>query len=673
MKRTNCRSFARCLPLACLIALTSAALIARAEQWTAPTAEELSMTSQPEVPGAPAVYLFREEITNDKLHMWSKYARIKVLTEAGKEYANVELKSFDTRDNWGYTVNAIAGRTIHPDGTIVPFTGKPFDKLVEKGHDYREMAKVFTLPDVEVGSIIEYRYELRYDDNLVIAPSWYVQSDLYTRKAHYLWSPLTWTGPDGNQPRIAFAWTPILPKGDELKRLDFPGSEVSPGQIEMELNVKDVPPTPSDEFMPPIDSLSYRVLFYYTEFHTGDEFWKNEGKNWAKERDKFIGPDSKVKAAVKDLVAATDTQEQKLRKVYAAVMKLDNTSYSREHSAAEEKSQGLNEIKSADDIWERKRGSGNQIAQLFVAMARAAGMKAYLMGVVDRDHNMFLPVYLSLSQLDDDIAIVSVDGKDQYFDPGQRYCPYGQLAWKHTQVQGLRQTDGGAAIGTTPAQGYKDSRTDRIADLAMDEHGQATGTVTMTYRGSPALNWREEYLRGDATSLEHDLQTAMERLLPGGMDVKVKSIDKLEDYEEPLVVRFDVKGQIASSTGRRLLVPSDVFEVNAKPTFPHEKRDLPVYFDYASSVLDAVRVTFPASLSVESLPAADQTPFQKVAVYTRQVQATPTSVTVHRDLMIGEIIFELNVFPDLRAFYNKLETKDQEPVVLKAATPAGGN
>ena len=49
------------------------------------------MTSQPEVPGAPAVYLFREETTDDKLHMFSIYTRLKVLTERGKEYSNVEL------------------------------------------------------------------------------------------------------------------------------------------------------------------------------------------------------------------------------------------------------------------------------------------------------------------------------------------------------------------------------------------------------------------------------------------------------------------------------------------------------------------------------------------------------------------------------------------------------
>ena len=123
-------TIARCLPLVCLVALTS---IARADQWTAPTAEELKMTSQPQVPGAGAVYLFKEEVTEDKLHMWSKYVRLKVLTEAGKEYANVELKHYSSSEHGGYSVDGIAGRTIHPDGTIIPFTGKPFDKLIEKG------------------------------------------------------------------------------------------------------------------------------------------------------------------------------------------------------------------------------------------------------------------------------------------------------------------------------------------------------------------------------------------------------------------------------------------------------------------------------------------------------------------------------------------------------------
>src|SRR5271170_6393715 len=128
-------------------------------QWTVPTPEELSMTSQPEVPGAAAVYLFREETTVDSLHMFSIYVRLKVLTERGKEYANVELPYQHVSDGGSTAIEDVQGRTIHPDGTIIRFTGKPYEKLVEKTQGVKVMTKVFTLPDVEVGSIIEYRYK----------------------------------------------------------------------------------------------------------------------------------------------------------------------------------------------------------------------------------------------------------------------------------------------------------------------------------------------------------------------------------------------------------------------------------------------------------------------------------------------------------------------------------
>jgi transglutaminase-like putative cysteine protease len=674
----NCtirHSIACFISVICLVTLTSTV---RA-QWTVPTAEELKMTSQPEVPGAAAVYLFREETTDDRLHTWSKYIRLKVLTEGGKKYANVELTQYTSSDYGGYSVNDIAGRTIHPDGTIVPFTGKPMEKLVEKGQGFKMMAKVFTLPDVEVGSIIEYRYQLRYDDNYFIAPAWYIQTELYTRKAHYLWRPtgrpLITKSERGEQLTNTIAWTPILPKGFEVKQAHTPnGSTYEGEQITLELDIHDIAPLPDEEYMPPLNSLTYRVLFYYSAYRTMEEYWKNEGKGWSKLNDKFIGPGNKVKEAVKELAGPSDTADQKLRKLYASVMKLDNTMYSRGRSAAEEKSEGLNSPKSTDDILERKRGTDDQIAQLFVAMARAAGMKAYVMSVTARDRAMFVPQYLSFSQLNDLIAIVVVDGKEVFFDPGQRYCPYGHLAWKHTWASGLRQTEAGSALAETPGESYTASRTQRIAQLTMDEQGEMKGTVKMTWTGAPALSWRQSYLRGDSTSLNRDLRVAMEQLLANGMEIKVVGYQNADDYEQPFIVSYEVKGRIGSSTGKRLLVPSDIFEANSRPTFAHERREALIWFEYANTVLDGVQVTYPRNMAVESVPVSEQLQLQKFAVYALKTDSTPSRFTVHREFDLGTILYKVEEYPDLRAFYGKFETKDQEPVVLKIVAPsAAGN
>lgn len=669
MNRLSAKRLSCALLFAALLTLTSSS--ARADHWTAPTSEELKMTSQPEVPGAAAIYLYREETTEDKLHMFSIYVRLKVLTEKGKEYGNVELDYSHSSGGGSMSIDAIEGRTIHSDGTIIPFTGKPYDKLIEKTQGTSYKAKVFSLPDVEVGSIIEYRYQRRLDDNYFSAPQWYIQSKLFTRKAYYRWRPTDEnlvSSDDRGQITNAVAWTVILPRDTFVKQTQTAATSIIHAQVTLEVNVHDVPPAPDEDFMPPITSFTYRVLFYYSPYRTSAEFWKSEGKHWSKLQDKFIGPGPGVGAAVQQLTAPSDTQDQKLRKLYAAVMQLENTDFTREHSATEEKSEGRGKLQNTGDILARKRGSGDQLTDLFVAMARAAGMKAYVAVVTNRDHHIFSSSFLSLSQLDDDIAIVNVDGKEHFFDPGSRYCPYEHLAWKHTGAGGIRQTDSATDRVTAPFEPYTFSRVKRVANLNMDEQGIVTGTVTMTYAGAPALRWRHLSLTGDATSLDRELKSSVENLLTPGIDVKVGTIEHLTDYELPLTVNLEVKGLIASSTGKRIVLPGDVFEANARATFPHEKRDVAVYFEYPRITMDAVRINFPPAFAVESLPAPATYSFQKTAGYSLTTEATPTSVTFRREFALGDIIFTADQYPGLRSFYGQLENKDQESVVFKAAS-----
>src|SRR6266568_418982 len=195
-------------------------------QFQPPSKEELTMTSDPKAPGAPAVYLYREETTDDPHHFSTVYARIKVLTEAGKEMATVhviyqrnfvfhasgdnssrlgsgtathwdapnvnhagedrpnDLDSFNVRTD----ISAIEGRTIHPDGTVVPLTGTPADLLqIKKGRN-QVNDLTFTLPGVEVGSILEYRYQIR-SDRFDPEPQWEVQQPLFVHRAHYSFTP----------------------------------------------------------------------------------------------------------------------------------------------------------------------------------------------------------------------------------------------------------------------------------------------------------------------------------------------------------------------------------------------------------------------------------------------------------------------------------------------------
>ncbi len=649
---------------------------ARAQQWIAPTPEELSMTSIPEAPDAKAVVLYRDELTDDDNHMRSRYFRIKILTEAGKDLGDVRI-AFDRRtDGGGYSVESIEGRTIQPDGTILPFKGKPYEKVVDQGNGYKRAYKVFSMPAVQVGSILEYRYKLRWEDNIFWSPEWDIQTDLYLRKGHFLWRPtnkeLLHTSRGGHEATTSMlVWSDALPKGVTLQKTTLPT-----GRLLLEVNVQNIPPFGLEEYMPPIQSTAYHVYFYYSPYRTPVEFWKAEGGYWSGEANKFIGNSGFIRDAAVAATAGTAGDEDKARKLYALAQTIENTDFSRTHSKVEEKNEGLKETRTAEDVLRRKRGTSDQIAMTYVALARAVGLNASVMVVSDRAFQTLNVNWLDFSrQLGDEIAIVNYGGSDHYLDPGSPFCNFGHLAWNHAQSAGVRQNGKETLLLPTPGEGYKDSRTARVADLKLEDGGHVTGTVSLTFSGSPATEWRQSALRSDDAELREDLTKHVQSLLPGGTEAKITALTGVTDSSAPLKVVFAVSGNLGSSAGSRVVLPSDIFVEHARPVFPHTQRDQPVYFHYASMTQDAMRIVFPAGFTVESAPAEDKLMLKTSAAYMQRSKQQGNSVTVWRDLMFGEIYYPLDEYPDLRKFYRDFEHKDHGSIVLKriaASASAGG-
>src|ERR1700746_462334 len=130
------------------LALSACSLFAGdKDDFPPPTPAELQLKSPPLAPGAAAVILDWAQREDDTMRWSSQYVRIKVLTEEGRKYADIEIPYFP----WKYDVSDIRARTIQPDGTIVPFNGKVFDKTLIRHGGLRLMAKTFTLPDVHAG------------------------------------------------------------------------------------------------------------------------------------------------------------------------------------------------------------------------------------------------------------------------------------------------------------------------------------------------------------------------------------------------------------------------------------------------------------------------------------------------------------------------------------------
>lgn len=645
-----------------------------------PTKDELAMTALPGYPGAAAVILNRAEVDDGDQHFFRRYERIKILTEEGKDLANVELRFVSAMgDGWVTAeqkdVDDIVGRTIHPDGTIVPFSGRAYLKEIEKANGYKYQARVFSLPDAGVGDIIEYRYTIRISPDWYQAPDWIIQGDFFIKSAKYTWRPTRreLMSRDG-APINSITWFPVLPPGAKVEETEVGGSRYEAGwgpQMTFQLSLHDVPPFPQEDHQPPIDSFTYRVLFNFSEYRTPRDYWNSVGTEWSKQIDKFIDVNA-LRGVAMELTRGISAEGDKARNIYAAVEQLENTDYTRARSAQENASSGLRTARNAESIYRSGRGTSSELTELFVGLCRSAGLKAYVMGVPSRAHTVFVPQWMEINQLEDLIAIVKLDGKEVFFDPGERFTPFGHLAWEHTFTSGVRQVDNGVEIAPSDTEAFADNRTIRAANLLIDDAGRLDGEIDLSFTGDAAAKWREEALSGDEESVRRSLRRYLEEILPQSVQVELESIDNLAAYDDPLEAHFLAKGAAATVTSKRLLLPADLFTVRDAGMFAGEKRSQPVYFHYPEIVQDVVHIKLPPTLQMEAMPEAGKTPYESQALYTFAISANKSSFTVRRNLIRGTITVPAEDYPHLRGFYATFEAKDHDPIVL-AVSPDGKN
>ncbi len=163
------------IPLTLLGLLLSAAL--PAAQFAPITDAERNLTEVPDHPGAPAVVLFHRGVVDimdypsEVSSILEVEMRIKILTEEGKEYAEVEVPH-----SRFLRLKSFTGRTVLPDGSEIPLgEDAVFDEVSSRSERIYLTKAAF--PSVTVGAILDYKYTLRWDSIYFLEP-WYFNHEL---------------------------------------------------------------------------------------------------------------------------------------------------------------------------------------------------------------------------------------------------------------------------------------------------------------------------------------------------------------------------------------------------------------------------------------------------------------------------------------------------------------
>jgi hypothetical protein len=629
------------------------------------------MTSEPEAPGAPAIILFRQVDRDDNL--WSKpqagaalraerpheddYYRIKILTEEGRKYATVEIP-FVKADG---EVVGIHARTIRPDGSIAQFDGKVYDSVIEKTRGYKYLAKTFTLPDVQVGGIIEYFYSYVFNDNFLYGSYWLLSQDLFTKNARFILKPYMAPNDYYTQYFMRWSWHD-LPPGSSPK-------QDAEGVVRMDAS--NIPAFEMEDFMPPANDLKARVDFIYSEDpeKDADTYWKKFGRKKNAQLDAFVGGKQKaMEAAVTQIIAPGDAPEMKLRKIYDRVQQLRNTSYEPQKTRQETKREKDKAQPNAEDIWKHGAGSDIDLTWLFLGLVRAAGFEASGVWVSERRNHLFTPAIMQGWRLDSNVVLMTLNGKETYFDPGTAFNPFGMLPWSETGVQGLRLDGNGGTWIKTPLPASSESRIERKANLKLSDKGDLEGKLTVTYTGLEAVDHRIGNMHSDDVARKKTLEDAVKSQIPVAAEVELTNHPDWSSSETPLVAEFNLKVTgWASNAGKRVLIPAAVFTAWEKHIFESANRTHAIYLDYPYEKADDVKIELPAGWQIGSLPAGKDKDVE-VASYTLAVEGGKDTLHLTRKLRADYMQLKASSYSSLRNFYESVRTGDEEQIVLQPAT-----
>jgi hypothetical protein len=637
-----------------LLTLVASTALGAADDWLPVPPEDLAMKDNPNQSGADAMVLYREVNEDANTSVVNNYLRIKIFTPGGvKSQSDIELPYNRAQES----IESVRGRTIRPDGSIAEFDGRTYDKEIVKGSGIKVLAKTFTMPDVQPGSIIEYRYREQYNSDYYWTLGWTVQYSLYTRLARF-----------SIKPNDSYYSLPLYSRSYAVPAR-LATVDKKPNLYSLEIH--DLPGIEEEQLMPPVSALEARVEFYYRSREeptneTPDQYWKRIGQQWSGQVDRFVDKKKELSNEVSQVVGANDPPETKLRKLYARALKIHNLDLEDARTQKEAKKEEIKPNNNAGDVLKHGYGHDLDINFLMIGLARAAGFEAAEVRIAPRSGMYFVPSRMASLDLSDELLWVRAGGKEYYLDPAARFYAFGVLPWYEASSTGVRVSKDGSEMIETPAAQTADARIVRHVDVNVDNDMEINGKISVDFIGQEAATRRYYNRDEDEAGRKKVLGDEIKGWLSVDSTFEVTSITNWDETDAPLHVEGTLKTpSLTGGNVQRMLIPLDLFQATEVGYFQSQKRENEVDFYYPYEKVDDLVIHCPLGYKVLAVPDPQKISPGPVS-YEISAAQLPDGVEVKRQLAINGIRYPKTSYPGLRNFFSMVKTDDSAQVMLQA-------
>jgi len=654
--------------LLCLFMVATVPAMALGDDWRPVNPAELALKAPVVEKDADAEALFWEVRVDDNSEgdlIFTHYIRIKVFTERGRESQSKIDIPFGKLFRSEIKIQDISARTIKADGSIVELKkGDVFERTIVKASGLKVKAKSFAMPAVEPGCIIEYRWrEVRLDQSANYIRLEF-QREIPVQRVQYLVKPFPFEGLGMQAITLHGKSTPFTKAKDGF----------------YSTSMTNVPAVHAESRMPPEDQVKAWMLIYYAKDHklVPEKYWFEYGKRVYEATKSLLKVNDDIRQAAATITADAKTPEEKISRLFDFCReKIKNVSDDASGMTAEQRRK-LKENKSPADTLKRGVGDGADIDLLFAALASAAGFDARIVLAPDRGDLFFDKEIANSYFLEPSNIAVRVGDNWKFFNPGFNYVPMGMLRWQEEGEQALITDPKQPVWIDTPLSAPDKSRVKRIAKLKLSEDGTLEGDVRMEYTGHFAIEKKEENDDDSPSQREETLKDEIKARISTAelSDIRIENV---VDPVKPFVYAFHLRAPgYAQRTGKRLFLQPAVFQRGVGPLFSTSERKYQVYFHYPWSESDDVTIDIPAGYALDNADAPAPFSGGAISEYRPTLAATKDGRTLvyRRDFFFGgggNILFPVNAYTQLKAYFDQVHKQDNHTLSLKQAAATASN
>jgi uncharacterized protein DUF3857/uncharacterized protein DUF3858 len=614
------------------------------------TADERAITSVPGEPNAPAVVLFKKGeflLVGYGLQAYSPSSilhvqvRLKILTEEGKSSGEVAIGHTEEQ-----RLKNFRGRTVLPDGRVLPVSSDAkFGRKLSRSKKWYTTAVAF--PAVQVGAILDYEYELRFDSFLYLEP-WFFSEEIPVRYSEVIFR---------SAPNVSAQIWSRNPQGTQIQR----ETTKTTGGFVTRAWAENLPAVPDDLYGPPFNDLAAQMLLlpaavvFGVEHEPLLESWATTCELIGKSYDQFLHRDGGAAKTAREK-AGTGPVRQQAEALYRFVR--DEIATGPYIGVVTDPEESLGKVLS------QRQGSRAEKALLLQTMLKAVKIDSRLVWAADRSRGTPDPGLPNPHWFDTVLVLIELNGQRIFLDPTDRALGFGQLRPGYDGTTALLYDPKRPQTLVLPETPFDQNLQRAEVDLAVDDKGRLTGTGTLRLTGHRAwakIDWQEDEAK--------TLQAWKDWLAASYREFQITDLKAVEAPDEGKVTvtwsmsqrEEEVLGDEVSLTPSAPLGPLSQLLVQ-----PVASRRTAVIFDYADREEVELRLRWPAGWKVESTPkpASVTNPTGALAATVELKEADRALVYKRRVDVTDRQLDSAKEYESLRSLFSEVEKSDAQKLLL---------